>query len=208
MPPGLSSTLSALGLRPDAQALARVVEVIGGSWSRLPLLRGDARYDVDVSEDTDSEALRALLAPWLADDGPSVFVAWPADRVAVEMRASALLATLDDLWYPSMDELIVVATAASGEFLVLVLDHEERLTCTRLAPRSPSRRRARVACVHCGQDWLRGYRAEESGEWFLLCPECDSLWLEGQDPGVGTELYLSEFLETRGTSWDRLRPEA
>ncbi|MFJ7064099.1 hypothetical protein [Streptomyces sp. NPDC101115] len=60
---------------------------------------------------------------------------------------------------------------------------------------------SRVACVHCGQDWLQNYRAKGNGESFWLCPECESLWLESQDTSEETDLYLSEFLESRGIGW-------
>ncbi|MFF6775558.1 hypothetical protein ACFY8W_18595 [Streptomyces sp. NPDC012637] len=60
---------------------------------------------------------------------------------------------------------------------------------------------SRDACVHCGQDWPRSYRAKGSGHVFRLCLECESLWLDGQHLGEETDLYLSEFLESQGIGW-------
>ncbi|MFD0783517.1 hypothetical protein ACFQZ8_06265 [Micromonospora azadirachtae] len=39
----------------------------------------------------------------------------------------------------------------------------------------------RVACTTCGQDWQTWYRVRADGRSFLLCPECDSIWLPGDD---------------------------
>ena len=38
-----------------------------------------------------------------------------------------------------------------------------------------------VACCVCGQDWLAWYRVRATGQAFLLCPECDAVWLPGDD---------------------------
>ncbi|MGK5532875.1 hypothetical protein [Streptomyces sp. URMC 129] len=61
----------------------------------------------------------------------------------------------------------------------------------------------RVACPHCGQDWLRLYRRNDTQQTFWLCPECESLWLPSDDLQEDTELYLSEFINPaeRGTAW-------
>ncbi|MGW3518439.1 GNAT family N-acetyltransferase [Streptomyces hydrogenans] len=72
---------------------------------------------------------------------------------------------------------------------------------------APASRRVRVACVHCGQDWLRAHRDGKSGEVFFLCPGCESLWTAGQDTRAATELHLTAFLESRGTSRERVTEE-
>ncbi|MFB7278439.1 hypothetical protein ACFCZV_15115 [Streptomyces hydrogenans] len=132
MPPGLTKTLTQMGLRPDPGALERAMELIGGSWGELSRLRSDAHLNMDVSE-ADGDELRSVLSLWLAESSGVLIVAWPTDRVATEMPVSSLLDSIDDLWYPAMDDLVVLEVSSMGERLVLVLDHEERLTCTRLA---------------------------------------------------------------------------
>lgn len=61
---------------------------------------------------------------------------------------------------------------------------------------------SKVACAHCGQDWLQKYSLKGTGEIFWACPECESLWLDGQDTSEDTDLYIGEFVESRGISWD------
>ncbi|WP_033208219.1 hypothetical protein [Streptomyces bikiniensis] len=60
---------------------------------------------------------------------------------------------------------------------------------------------SRIVCSHCGQDWIEKYRVKESGEVFWACPDCESLWLESQKKEEETDLYISEFLESRGITW-------
>ena len=50
----------------------------------------------------------------------------------------------------------------------------------------------RVTCAVCGQDWLYRYRNVLDGAEFLLCPECDSVWLPGDDPAAFTEHSLTD----------------
>ncbi|MFE1307852.1 hypothetical protein [Streptomyces sp. NPDC058755] len=51
-----------------------------------------------------------------------------------------------------------------------------------------------VTCPHCGQDWIYKYYRKDTGEFFYMCPECESLWLDGQDIEEETDLYLSEYM--------------
>lgn len=51
----------------------------------------------------------------------------------------------------------------------------------------------RVACTACGQDWQTWYRVREDGRVFLLCPECDSIWLPGDDRHARPTRYLEEL---------------
>lgn len=52
----------------------------------------------------------------------------------------------------------------------------------------------KIACPHCGQDWLQRYRAKGDEKTFWLCADCESVWPEGQDLTDDTDHYLSEFL--------------
>ncbi len=64
----------------------------------------------------------------------------------------------------------------------------------------------KIACTHCGQDWIKRYQRRDTGEFFHLCPECESVWLEGQNTSEETELYLSEFMGTGDPSkdWEKI----
>ncbi|MFI9746713.1 hypothetical protein [Streptomyces sp. NPDC052494] len=130
MPPKLTSTLAALGAENDPDLLVEAMRVIGGSWSELPQVRRSAETTTDVSDMTAS-ALQTCLAAALDDFRSTVVAAWPADRVAARVSAEKLITAIDDLWYPAMDDLVVIS-AAGDHTTVLVLDHEEQLTITRL----------------------------------------------------------------------------
>ncbi|MFF3816158.1 zf-TFIIB domain-containing protein [Streptomyces bluensis] len=52
----------------------------------------------------------------------------------------------------------------------------------------------KVACPHCGQDWIHQYRRKDTGAQFFMCPECESLWLDQDEIEEPTELYLSEYM--------------
>ena len=69
----------------------------------------------------------------------------------------------------------------------------------------------RIRCAVCGQDYLRPYRNVLDGEEFLLCPECDSVWLQGEDTAKWAPRYLDSlftgypFLPGQG-EWDLIEP--
>ncbi|MGW9447930.1 hypothetical protein [Streptomyces sp. NPDC055632] len=129
MPPRLRATLTSLGTPPDPTALDEIVRAVGGSWAELDRLRRTAGTPVDVSGMTEAE-LRARLAAQLPNGGGVVKTAWPADGIAARMTAARLITSIDDLWYPATDDLVVLHEGADGTS-VLVLDHEERLTGIR-----------------------------------------------------------------------------
>ncbi|WP_030206479.1 hypothetical protein [Streptomyces bikiniensis] len=130
MPPRLRATLTALGTPPDPAALEEVVRAIGGSWAELDRLRRTASTPVDVSGTTEA-GLRSHLASQLPCSTGVVKTAWPADGIATRMTAERLVSSIDDLWYPATDDLVVLHEGADGTS-VLVLDHEERLTVVRM----------------------------------------------------------------------------
>ncbi|MEU2236937.1 hypothetical protein [Streptomyces vietnamensis] len=130
MPPKLTSTLATLGTENDPELLEEALRVIGGSWAELPRVRLSAETTIDVSEMAES-ALQVCLATFLGDPRSPLIVTWPADRVAARLTSEKLISAIDDLWYPAMDDLVVISTAGD-HVTVLVLDHEEELTVTRL----------------------------------------------------------------------------
>ncbi|MFD8644054.1 hypothetical protein ACFV14_27585 [Streptomyces zaomyceticus] len=132
MPPELVGTLEALGAESSPEMFDEFVRAIGGSLSALARMRRNAEGRTDLSEATVPE-LRTAVEGRLQGAGESVLAAWPADRVAARLPVALLLQSLDDLWYPAMDDLVVITHGP--ELTVVVLDHEEQLTCTRI-PRS------------------------------------------------------------------------
>ena len=66
----------------------------------------------------------------------------------------------------------------------------------------------KIACAHCGQDWVQKYQRKDTGRTFYLCPECESVWLEGQNLKEDTEMYLSEFMSTGDSlkDWETITP--
>ncbi|NYI07235.1 hypothetical protein [Allostreptomyces psammosilenae] len=61
----------------------------------------------------------------------------------------------------------------------------------------------KIACFHCGQDWIRRYRRVHTAQVFYMCPECESVWVEGQPLDRETEFALDDFLGSPDspTSW-------
>ncbi|MFF3839516.1 hypothetical protein [Streptomyces sp. NPDC001930] len=133
MPPGLAMTLAALGAEGGPEMFDEFLGTIGGSLSELVRMRHDAEERIDLSEATVPE-LRAALEDRLQGADETVLVAWPADRVASGLHVAQLLQSIDDLWYPAMDDLVVVFTDESA-VTVVILDHEEQLTRTRIRVR-------------------------------------------------------------------------
>jgi hypothetical protein len=70
----------------------------------------------------------------------------------------------------------------------------------------------RLICPTCGQDWLYPYRSVVDGVRFLLCPECDSVWLEGTDATKPTSHSLSTVFDGYAflpgqVDWDFIEPD-
>ncbi|MGY1578205.1 hypothetical protein [Streptomyces sp. MN13] len=99
IPPHLTETLASM----DAHRIpAAFTDLL------LPAL-GESLPGTDVSELTTEELRRAFLS-YLPDTGQEVLVAWPADRTTAKLPYRAVLERIDDLWYPSMDDLIIVGS--------------------------------------------------------------------------------------------------
>ncbi|MDT3446776.1 hypothetical protein [Pseudofrankia sp. BMG5.37] len=128
MPPGLIFALHSIGVAAGLDEYQEIENLLGGSFQRLSELRSDPDIEHDVSELAGPE-----LGTWLAslpvDRDVDVRVAWLADRIGARMTWSTFVDHVSDLWYPSMDDVVILADANR----LLVLDHEERLTLSRLA---------------------------------------------------------------------------
>ncbi|WMX46169.1 hypothetical protein RGF97_16810 [Streptomyces roseicoloratus] len=77
------------------------------------------------------EEVGACLAAHLHDLQAGVLAAWPADQVAARVTGAQLISAIGDLWYPAMDDLVII-DLQEGSISVLVLDHEERFMAARL----------------------------------------------------------------------------
>lgn len=66
----------------------------------------------------------------------------------------------------------------------------------------------RVACTACGQDWQTWYRVRADGREFLLCPECDSVWLPGDDRHARPTRSLPDLFGPgqQYEAWDLIEP--
>ncbi|MFI5490689.1 hypothetical protein [Micromonospora echinaurantiaca] len=73
------------------------------------------------------DEIRAWLTALPVDAANEVITLWPSDRFAAKLRFGQFVAHLDDLWWPSRDDVIVVDQRGAMP-KVLVIDHEERLT--------------------------------------------------------------------------------
>jgi hypothetical protein len=64
----------------------------------------------------------------------------------------------------------------------------------------------KIACPYCGQDWLYWYRVKGEAETFLLCKECESVWLREQPVTEDAELNLSTHLPRFSAEdvWDQI----
>ncbi|NLU80479.1 hypothetical protein HCA58_19335 [Micromonospora sp. HNM0581] len=63
----------------------------------------------------------------------------------------------------------------------------------------------RVACTACGQDWQTWYRVRDDGRVFLLCPECDSVWLPSDDRHERPTTYLNDLFAPQSKLFDAWR---
>lgn len=63
-------------------------------------------------------------------------------------------------------------------------------------------------CVYCGQDWLHLYKLRMSDVRFMICRECESVWLEGDDVLQRPKNFLDDLVEPRSDllQWDQIEP--
>lgn len=65
-----------------------------------------------------------------------------------------------------------------------------------------------IVCVYCGQDWLRPYRLRSIELRFLMCGECESVWLEGDDTSQRPKQFLDDLIDPASDvlQWDQIEP--
>jgi hypothetical protein len=127
-----------------AQRLASIL-ALAGRFEMLPNDQADAHLrevwrllaDWDPRRDRADQCLDAThlipseIGDWLSTQGLGnelVKVCWPYDREVAVMSVSDFVENLDDLWYPSADDVVVLPTS---ERFVLYLDHEEQVFLSR-----------------------------------------------------------------------------
>jgi len=62
----------------------------------------------------------------------------------------------------------------------------------------------RVRCPRCSQAWLLRIRLVPLEQDAVFCPECEALWLAGEDIALGTFRDYSTYVMERG----RVEPQA
>ena len=137
MPPDLTAVLAALAVQASPGDFAAAERLLGGSFSGLADIRRNPVATIDAIELTGQEVTDQLSALPIGH-GAELHVAWIAERLGARMSFATFAANAGDLWFPAMDDIACVLSSA-GQLLVLVLDHEELITLSRLGA-SPAAR--------------------------------------------------------------------
>jgi hypothetical protein len=126
MPPKLSAVLAALSVEASTGEFAVVESLVGGSFSGLSEAGRKPGARIDAVDLTSGE-IRDWLSGLPIGQQVEVRVAWIAERLGARMSFETFAASIDDLWYPAMDDVVCVLHS-DGHRMVLVLDHEELIT--------------------------------------------------------------------------------
>jgi hypothetical protein len=127
-------------------------------------------------------------------------VVWIAERLGAQMNCATFAANVADLWFPATDDIACVLYSA-GQLLVLVLDHEELITLSRLG--------ASQAVRHPGEVlWMAGSSC--CWPWFATgdparCPQLDLLISARFRPREGGTV-LDELIELERRGFVRRAP--
>jgi hypothetical protein len=132
MPPQLTAVLAALAVEASPGEFTAVESLLGGSFSRLAEIRRDPVAKIDAVDLTCQE-VRDWLSGLPIEQDAELHVAWIADRLGARMSFEKFAANVDDLWFPAMDDIVSVLDSG-GQLMVLVLDHEELITLSRVNP--------------------------------------------------------------------------
>jgi len=130
VPPELTAVLAALAVQASPGEFAAAERLLGGSFSGLPDLRRSPLATIDATELTSQQVTDQLSGLPIEPDA-ELHVAWIAERLGARMSFATFTANACDLWFPAMDDIACVL-CSDGQFLVLVLDHEELITLSRL----------------------------------------------------------------------------
>jgi hypothetical protein len=126
MPPRLTAVLAALAVEASPDEFATVEAFLGGSFSGLAEIRRNPVAKLDAVDLTGQE-IRDWLSGLPIGQHTQLHVAWIADRLGARMSFETFVSSVDDLWFPAMDDIVSVLHSDSN-LMVLVLDHEELFT--------------------------------------------------------------------------------
>lgn len=132
MPPQLTTVLAALAVEASPAEFAAVESLLGGSFSRLAEIRRNPVAEIDAV-DLNCQEVREWLSGLPIGQHAELHIAWIADRLGARMSFETFAANVDDLWFPAMDDIVSVLYSG-GQLMVLVLDHEELITLSRVNP--------------------------------------------------------------------------
>jgi len=132
MPPQLTTVLAALAVKASPDEFTAVENLLGGSFSGLAEIRRNPVAKIDAADLTGQE-VRDWLSALPIEQHTELNVAWIADRLGARISFETFAATIDDLWFPAMDDIVCVLHSGS-RLMVLVLDHEELITLSSVDP--------------------------------------------------------------------------
>jgi hypothetical protein len=132
MPPKLTAVLAGLGVEANAAEFAAVESLLGGSFSGLAEIRRVAVAKINTTDLT-SQEVRDWLSELPIGQHAELHVAWIAERLGARMNLETLMANVDDLWFPAIDDIVAVLHSGS-QLMVLILDHEELITLSSVNP--------------------------------------------------------------------------
>lgn len=130
MPPDLRAVLAAHGVEASPGEFAAVEGLLNGSFSRLAEVRQNPVAAIDASDLT-SQEIRDWLSALPVGQEAELHVAWIADRLGARTGFGTLAASIGDLWFPAVDDVVAVLHSG-GNLTVLVLDHEELITLSTI----------------------------------------------------------------------------
>ena len=66
----------------------------------------------------------------------------------------------------------------------------------------------RILCAYCSQDWIHPYKVRATGIGFLICRECESVWLDGDDTSQRPKRFLDDLVppDADKLQWDQIEP--
>jgi hypothetical protein len=130
MPPHLTAVLAAVGAQASPSEFTAVERLLGGSLSGVAEIRRDPVARIDAVDLT-GQQIRDRLASLPVNPRAELRVAWIANRLGAKMSFETFAANADDLWLPAMDDIVAVLDSGS-QLMLLVLDHEELITLSRV----------------------------------------------------------------------------
>jgi hypothetical protein len=132
MPPQLTTVLAALAVKASPDDFTAVENLLGGPFSGLAEIRRNPVAKIDATDLTGQE-----VGNWLSalpiEQKTELNVSWIADRLGARISFETFAANIDDLWFPAMDDIVCVPHSGN-RLMVLVLDHEERITLSSVDP--------------------------------------------------------------------------